>query len=81
MPPKRKSAAGASTTTTKKARTEHAAAVAFVDAFLSDPDGHPLGEDPEVLRETIHNLAKYARDLEGQIASASKAGAAAGPAP
>lgn len=72
---KRKSDAATSAGKSKKARAvdPHAKAIALVNAILSDPDEYEIPEDEDVIRDSLVELAQYARDLEGQVASGSTA--------
>ena len=72
---KRKSDAASSAGKSKKARAAdpHAKAIALVNAILSDLDEYEVLEDEDSIRSSLVDLARYARDLEGQVASGSTA--------
>lgn len=61
----------------KKSRTNaHSDAQALMKAILAKPDTYPILDDDEDLRRKFVKLAQYARDLEGNLESASQAGPA-----
>ncbi|KAH9950921.1 hypothetical protein B0H21DRAFT_776327 [Amylocystis lapponica] len=68
---KRKSDTGAGSSS-KKARTNaHASAITLVNDILADPQGFPLDDDDDAVRQSLVDLAQYARALEGAAASGS----------
>ncbi len=73
---KRKTDDGAPAPAAKKTRggAAHAATVALVNSILANPKGYPISGNEEVVRKSLVELAKYARELEEQIAGAPVAG-------
>lgn len=71
MPPKRKS--DESTHAAKKARTStHAPAQALVTAILANTSSHPISDDPVETRNSLVQLAQYARSLEEDVGRAAQ---------
>jgi len=48
----------------KKARTAHASAIAAVESILDDPDNYPVPDSPEDVRDVLHGIALYVKDLQ-----------------
>ena len=80
MPPKRKATDGDNASSSKKQRTlAQSDAQALVKAILAQPDTYPILDDDDDVRRKLVKLARYAKDLEGELQSASQAQAGSAP--
>lgn len=78
---KRKSSAAVGKTSAKKAKASdaHATAKALVEDILANRENYPISEDDSAVRQTLLDLAVYARSLETELAGASNGAIAAAP--
>jgi hypothetical protein len=69
----KKRKAEASSSSSKKARTTNANASAqsLVAAILADSKAYPVSDDATIVRQSLVELAQYARALEQEVASGS----------
>ncbi|KAG0697311.1 hypothetical protein DFH29DRAFT_835986 [Suillus ampliporus] len=72
---KRKSDAGGASSS-KKSRTSHASAKTLIKTILANPDSYPIPDDDDDIRQSLVELAYYARDLEQDV---QKGGAGSAP--
>lgn len=68
---------GSGASSSKKARTNtHRDAQALMSAILAKPETYPILDDEDAVRRQFVQLARYTRDLEGDVQSASQPGRA-----
>lgn len=81
MPPKRKSDATLTPNVVKKSRTSsvNQTTTALISAILADPDGYPIPDDDNVIRNSLLDLAHYARSLEEELNGLSNTAVTAQP--
>ncbi|KAG1873594.1 hypothetical protein DFJ58DRAFT_759142 [Suillus subalutaceus] len=67
MPAQKRKSDAEEASSSKKSRTSHSSAKALIKTILAHPDTYPIPDDDEDIRQSLVELAQYAKELEQNL--------------